>query len=138
MNEETKQQRADRLVAQEVYCNVNGLIEMIQTMANDSSQFEWESYAFTCEPTDEQVKEYIADNTTEIYTPDEDEARSELQFVEVLEYWAVSEWLADKLKENGEAVTEFGSTQVWGRTTSGQAIAIDRVIEDITEELYKA
>lgn len=134
MAQATLQQRADLLVEKEVYCHVGGLVEMIQEMANKSSDFEWESYAFMCEPTDEQIKEYIEENTTDQYTPDEDDARSELQFVEVLEYWAVSEWLAEKLKENGEAVVEFGLTNVWGRTTSGQAISIDYVIEKIVEQ----
>lgn len=133
MGELSLDERAERLVSHEVYCHVGGLVEQIQTMANESSKFEWETLAFEREPTDEQVKEYIKDNTTDTYTPDEDDARSELQFVEVLEYWAVSTWLAEKLKEQGEAIVEFGLTNVWGRTTGGQAIAMDYVIEKVVE-----
>ena len=50
---------------------------------------------------------------------------------EALEHWLVSEWLAKRLLEEGEMVIEFYGLTIWGRTTSGQAIYIDSVIEDI-------
>ncbi|NCC40910.1 MAG: hypothetical protein EOM21_15975 [Gammaproteobacteria bacterium] len=55
---------------------------------------------------------------------------------EVYEHWLISGWLADKLREKGEAVCDdlMGLT-VWGRSTTGQSIAIDRVIEQICREL---
>ena len=46
-------ERSRKLVANEVFCNVGGLVTKIQEAYNDSSYFEWEAYAFTCEPTDE-------------------------------------------------------------------------------------
>ena len=51
---------------------------------------------------------------------------------EALEHWIVSEWLADKLEEQGEMVARdlYGMT-VWGRCTSGQAIDSDSVMERI-------
>lgn len=56
---------------------------------------------------------------------------------EVFEHWAVSTWLADKLIERGEKVdTGFAGLNVWARTTTGQAISIDHVIEEITRELH--
>lgn len=57
---------------------------------------------------------------------------------EVFEHWAVSGWLADKLLERGEKVDkDFGNLCVWARTTTGQAISIDHVIEEITQELHQ-
>ena len=50
---------------------------------------------------------------------------------EALEHWCVSSWLAERLKEQGEMVIDFLGLRIWGRTTSGQAICIDSVIEDI-------
>jgi hypothetical protein len=126
------QEKGRALVEREVFCHVGGLIDEIQEAHNKcGSFFEWQTYAFECEPTDEQVAEYIRDNTTKDYTPDEDEARGELTYQEIFEYWAISEWLADHLKEQGEAVATFGLTNVWGRRTTGQAIALDYVIEKI-------
>ena len=50
---------------------------------------------------------------------------------EALEHWLVSDWLANRLREEGEMVVNFMDLTIWGRTTSGQAICIDSVIEDI-------
>jgi hypothetical protein len=55
----------------------------------------------------------------------------EEHFDEALEHWLVSEWLGKRLLEEGEMVIEFLGLTIWGRTTSGQAIYIDSVIEDI-------
>ena len=50
---------------------------------------------------------------------------------EALEHWLVSDWLASRLREEGEMVIDFLDLTIWGRTTSGQAICMDSVIEDI-------
>lgn len=55
---------------------------------------------------------------------------------EVFEHWIVSDWLADRLAEKGEKVDkDFAGLTVWARTTTGQAIASDWVIEQIVAEL---
>jgi hypothetical protein len=54
---------------------------------------------------------------------------------EVLEWWAVSSYLFDKLKEKGHPVVDVGSCYVWGRCTSGQAILLDYVITQICAEM---
>ena len=55
---------------------------------------------------------------------------------EALEQWLVSDWLGNRLKEEGEMVVNFMNLTIWGRTTSGQAICIDAVIEDIYNKHY--
>lgn len=58
---------------------------------------------------------------------------------EVFEHWIVSDWLADKLIEHGEKVDkDFAGLTVWARTTTGQGIASDSVIERICAELNAA
>jgi hypothetical protein len=55
---------------------------------------------------------------------------------EVFEHWIVSDWLADQLAERGEKVDkDFYGLTVWARTTTGQAIASDSVMEDIVAAL---
>ena len=54
------------------------------------------------------------------------------EYPEIYEYWAVTEWLAEKLKEKGEVVFELWDFHVWGRQTTGQAIKLDPVIQEIT------
>lgn len=57
---------------------------------------------------------------------------------EVFEHWAVTSWFAEKLAAAGEKVdTDFAGMCVWARTTSGQGIASDGVIERIYAELCK-
>lgn len=52
---------------------------------------------------------------------------------EPLEFWLVSNWLANKLKEHGGRVYDLGDGNIWGRMTSGQAIYMDSLIRDIAE-----
>ena len=51
--------------------------------------------------------------------------------LETLEYWAVTNWLASKLNNTVETL---GMT-IWGRTCSGQAIALDGDIQYLAVEL---
>lgn len=54
---------------------------------------------------------------------------------EVYEHWAVSPWLGDKLVAAGERVDQdFAGLCVWARTTTGQAISMDEVIQRIVSE----
>src|SRR5258707_13415197 len=49
---------------------------------------------------------------------------------EVYEHWAVSPWLASKLAAQGEKVNmDFANLNVWARTTTGQQISGDSVIQ---------
>jgi hypothetical protein len=58
---------------------------------------------------------------------------------EVFEHWAVTDWFADKLEAAGEKVDkDFADLCVWARTTTGQAIHADGVIERIYAETHKA
>ena len=48
---------------------------------------------------------------------------------EVFEHWIVSDWLADKLEAQEEAVErDFFGLTIWGRCTTGQSIYMDGVI----------
>ena len=53
---------------------------------------------------------------------------------DVLEWWLVDSWLAEQLKQQGEVVIEEYGCYWWGRSTSGQAIYLDSVIQSICEE----
>jgi hypothetical protein len=56
---------------------------------------------------------------------------------EVFEHWAVTDWFADKLIAAGEKVDkDFAGLCVWARTTTGQAIYADGVIERIYAETH--
>ena len=104
MNEtETTQDNCRRLVDNHVYHNVSYLVQELS-----------------------QQQKYM-DELIEVQVKYDNEDYPE----EALEHWCVSSWLAERLKEQGEMVIDFLGLRIWGRTTSGQAICIDSVIEDI-------
>lgn len=56
---------------------------------------------------------------------------------EVYEHWAVTDWFADKLEAAGEKVDrDFAGLAIWARTTTGQSIAADGVIQRIYAETH--
>ena len=64
--------------------------------------------------------------------------RLEPNIDEVYEHWIVSDWFGRKLSEKGEIVNDLCGLTIWGRCTSGQAIYIDSVVEQIVEDLEAA
>lgn len=54
---------------------------------------------------------------------------------EVYEWWLVTSFLGEKLKEHGEVILNNGSDYIWGRCTTGQAIMLDNVISDICADI---
>jgi len=55
---------------------------------------------------------------------------------EALEFWIVTNWLADQLEEQDELIThDFMGFSIWGRTTSGQHISLDYVIQKIAKKV---
>ena len=53
------------------------------------------------------------------------------EYPEIYEHWNVGSWLKDKLEERGAPVAEVAGLDVWGRTTTGQSISLDGVMNDI-------
>ena len=59
-------------------------------------------------------------------------------WVDALEFWIVEPWFGDELKERGEIVnTDFLGFVVWGRQTSGQAISLDYVVQDVLKDIVE-
>lgn len=106
------------------------LQELIDKL-EDFKEFEIEEcnyyYLTTGKYTSYQLEE-MQDELSEIENLDSD-------YIEIYEWWAVSQWLAEKLEEKGEIVAYAGMTCIWGRRTSGQAILLDHVISDICNDL---
>ncbi len=55
------------------------------------------------------------------------------EWYEVIEWWLVTPFLAELLKSENEIVLEEHDCHWWGRTCSGQAIHMDRVMTSICE-----
>ena len=55
---------------------------------------------------------------------------------EIFEWWLVSNWLGRKLLMVGEPLIDNGFGTWWGRTTTGQAISLDYVINSIYDDIF--
>lgn len=55
---------------------------------------------------------------------------------EIYEWWIVDDFFADKLRDKGEHVVDVFDFTIWGRCTTGQAIALDRVVCDIYDDMH--
>ena len=59
-------------------------------------------------------------------------------YTEIYEHWAGTDWFADKLEAAGEKVDkDFAGLCIWARTTTGQAISTDGVIQRIYAETHQ-
>lgn len=52
---------------------------------------------------------------------------------EPFEFWIVSDFFAQKLKEEGALLTKHWGFWIWGRETTGQSILIDYIFQKIWE-----
>ena len=66
-----------------------------------------------------------------------EEDGAEPTYIEALEHWIVEDWFADALEKEGELVGEVAGLRIWGRTTSGQAISMDYVVQRILKEIVE-
>ncbi len=119
-DESTRQEKNKILVDREIYCCFSCAMQELQEKEIVSFEDIENLYL-----TDEQLKESNIRDWDKI--GDEEE---ELQSIrdngedqqEIFEYWIVSEWFFNKLKELNEPVVEWGNLNIWGRTCTGQAV----------------
>ena len=57
---------------------------------------------------------------------------------EIYEIWIVSAWLHRQLDIRGEIVWEWNDVYFWGRMCTGQAIYMDRIIEEVVASLERS
>ena len=87
------------------------------------------------------VNDLILDNQNlvieELMKHDEclwDELENFDEDTDVLEWWLVTPYMAELLKENGEVIFADYDCYWWGRTTTGQALYMDWVIQEIARQ----
>lgn len=97
--------------------NFDRLIEESERLLNDGK---------ISDATHERNVQLIEDARKEVEDLEQEQA-------EIFEWWAVSGWLCEKLAEKGACVIK--DHNLWGRTTTGQAILLDHVISQICEDM---
>lgn len=144
-NSAVSQRIKEKFVDREVYACVSGMVEYIlqKSYEDRDAPFSWDDaenfYLPTCrECGSTDISEFEKDDST-FYKCNgcgeitDEEPETEPQ--KVYEWWIVSGWLADKLRQYNEVIIDDGFNQIWGRCTTGQAILLDGVITDICEEM---
>lgn len=63
--------------------------------------------------------------------------RYQQELQEVMQWFVVTEWLADHLKRIGEPVLSTNNHKLWGRTCCGQSIELDGTFQEIYNNINK-
>lgn len=58
------------------------------------------------------------------------------EYDDVYEHWVVTDWFGRTLEQEGEIVRNVCGLTIWGRCCTGQAIALDYVIQKIACDLW--
>lgn len=113
---------------------IEELHEQIEEIENEISEIEeqFDNEKIDQEEYDARL-EKLENLKSEIEGKIEELEREQDEPQEPYEWWIVSSWLCNKLKEKGEVVLE--DENIWGRCCTGQAILLDSVISDICEEM---
>lgn len=154
----TFQNKCNELVECNVYYNITTLMSELNEKAEHFPEYRDDIYnAFETLPDFRACAEdngWRCNDDEQIYQGDEDEDNplivgsweeaceiDNLDFDDyrdpIFEHWIVSNWLADKLQDLGERVLHnfMGINAIWCRSTTGQPIAMDFVIEEVVSEL---
>ena len=150
MNKLTVDELAEKIVREDVFCNVGQLVEFSIRMSyegNYDAPITYEDLEQNgpdfYDMSKKALKNWLIYNAG--YDVDDLKGKDKEDLIdicqheyqpEIYEYWAVSSWLAEKLKERGEIVID-SYPDIWGRQTTGQAIKLDGVIRSIAQWLYE-
>ena len=143
----------ERMIDQEVICNVSALVStIVQAAQRDTSEFaeqalelcspvqDWESAAmeagWKAGEDDDNNPGYVSESGdfSSAYSWQElcDDEGIDPHEREIFEHWFVTGWLAERLEAKGERIDrDFAGHCVWGRTTTGQSPEMDSVIEEV-------
>jgi hypothetical protein len=139
-------EKANNLVRNEIFANLSHLVEAMASKGDD------DAIELMCSVPDYGSAAEAADWTLidDVWRYDGcdveyDDARDlcnwegiEPHEREVFEHWSVSSWLASQLEKQGEKIArDWYGHHVWARTTTGQSISIDAVIESIVRAMAR-
>ena len=139
--ENSLENRIKQLVSREIYNNQSHLveelilkpypdwIEYIENFYDESSEAVEEYLLFETDIEEDAWQKLDVHKRLDLAR----EAGFDPSPQEIFEWWLISDWLADKLKEFEQPVLDMEYGTWWGRTCTGQAIKMDYVIRQIVE-----
>ena len=118
-----------------------------------AEEIDYDTELYLDEETDQEICEsegwellddvaFFNQDTDETSEADDWEGLCEEQGIEpyereAYEHWIVSNWMGERLSEKGETVREFMGLTIWARGTTGQAVYMDGVIQEIARDLNR-
>lgn len=139
------QRKVQDFVDQNVYYCVSSLCAAIlPDMLEEGEYTEEAMNLLGCRPSFAVIDEN-GDGVLEVQSEDEaqewiDECvepekwEIEERFQEIFEHWIVSSYFGDQLRIKGEVIESIHDVLIWGRTTTGQSIMLDGVVQEIYEQ----
>jgi hypothetical protein len=144
-------QKTRDLVQREVICNMTSIVNELLKLSSvddgpwqeiDQLRFDATDRFFTCDDCGNEWEQSASDDDeqcpkceSENVTEDEDRRRERADETEIYEWWSVSRWAGERLREQGEIVYEDWGHCLWGRCCTGQAIALDNSWQTIAAAL---
>jgi hypothetical protein len=112
------------------------ILELFYSIPDYDQALEDYLYYKSEEEISEILEHYGVNEVAEL-SPDEvvNDYNLDFDYLEPYEFWIISDWFGEKLKEHDQIVCEFMGFTIWGRLTTGQAILLDHVISMIAEEM---
>jgi len=142
--ERQRQKAGDLLVHREVHACVSSLVDELMKahLLDDDLGFdpsEFPGFTFhACPECGGAMEEDENEDGDSIWVCEYEgckhsrqEEEPDLESLEIYEWWIVDGFLASNLQANGEFIYNDYGPAIWGRCTTGQAIALDHVIQDI-------
>jgi hypothetical protein len=132
------QRKCQDFVSRYVLLRQSMTMELIQQANEDWFEDCVNMYRDVCPECGGDIEDNTSEDSDEDYicTSCKHETDSpESESAEVYEWWAIGNWLADRLESNGEVIFDGPDCKLWGRQATGQAIALDGVICAIVKNL---
>lgn len=147
-------QDATRALAErEIYCNLSLMVDALLGSIDADDKEWWEEIeqlkleatdlVFRCNSCDHDWEESpnfdegrrCPKCESEDIFENEEQRQERASETEIYEWYSVSNWIATKLKEQGEIIYENWGHCLWGRTGTGQAVALDVSWQTIAKAL---
>lgn len=130
-------------INREVYACLTREVEFILSTESRESPFSYDDienyYISVCPDCGSEIEETENDEDETVYKCTscdyESDEQPDTEAQEIYEWYLVSEYLADLLKDKNEPVIITYNSCYWGRCCSGQAIKLDGVITDICSDI---
>lgn len=108
---------------------------LVNTCLNDYT-FDHDDISNMCGFFDQDGYQILDDKLEEAQERDDFDSLYHEEYKEIYTWYLVTEWLARKLNKKGEVILDNEHGTWWGRTSFGQLIVCDSVIQEIAKEHY--